>query len=300
MAVAAVVREWMRAANVRGWDERSGRGLLKGLTVKTSFTTGEVMAVLDVERAALGKGGDYAGLPQAEALIYAMDDAVNELAIPEGGPEYSLESVALTWTKENGETVTRILAGKRTIDDLLCGMTFEISPQSFYQVNPVQTEKLYGLVREYAGLKGGETVLDLYCGVGTIGLTLAAAGAGMVHGIEIVKEAVISANRNAVVNRIVNALYYTGKAEEVLPTLGIGHADVAILDPPRKGCEESLLQAVAKAEPDRIVYVSCDPATLGRDVAILEELGYRFVEATPVDMFCHTSHVEAVALLSRV
>ena len=126
-----------------------------------------------------------------------------------------------------------------------------------------------------------------------------AAGAGMVHGIEIVKEAVISANRNAVVNHIVNALYYTGKAEEVLPTLGIGHADVAILDPPRKGCEESLLRTVAEAAPDRIVYVSCDPATLGRDVAILEELGYRFVEATPVDMFCHTSHVESVCLLSK-
>ena len=162
---------------------------------------------------------------------------------------------------------------------------------------------------EYADLKGGETVLDLYCGVGTIGLNAISRGASKVIGIESVKGAVIDANRNAVINGIVNARYICGKAEEVLPAMMAGEyedeyfridrPEVVILDPPRAGCDERLLGAVCEAKAERIVYVSCDPSTLARDVKYLREHGYEFVEATPVDMFPHTQHVETCVALSR-
>ena len=173
--------------------------------------------------------------------------------------------------------------------------------------------KLYGKVLEYADLKGGETVLDLYCGVGTIGLFCAremqrreaekadegrAVQQGQVIGIESVKGAVIDANRNATINGIVNARYVCGKAEEELPKMMV-QADVAIQDPPRAGCDARLLEAVAKAEPEKIVYVSCDPATLARDIKWLTENGYEFKEATPCDMFPWTGHVETVVLMSK-
>ena len=185
-------------------------------------------------------------------------------------------------------------------------MKFEISPLSFYQVNPEQMKKLYGKVLEYADLKGDETVLDLYCGVGTIGLFCAddmrkKSGGGNVIGIETVKPAVIDANRNAVINGIVNARYICGRAEEELPKMvdsGI-HADVVILDPPRAGCKPELLEAVAKAMPEKVVYVSCDAATLARDINVLSGRGYEFIEATPVDMFPWTGHVETVVILRK-
>jgi 23S rRNA (uracil1939-C5)-methyltransferase len=171
---------------------------------------------------------------------------------------------------------------------------------SFYQVNPAQMVKLYDKAMEYAGLTGAETVLDLYCGVGTIGL-YCASKAKKVIGIESVKSAILDANRNAVINGIVNAEFICGRAEEELPKLleqGI-KADVVILDPPRAGCDPALLDAVAEAKPDRIVYVSCDPATLARDIKILGDKGYRFVEAQPVDMFPHTGHCEVCCLLLK-
>ena len=186
------------------------------------------------------------------------------------------------------------------------GLSFEISPLSFYQVNPVQMEKLYDKALEYAGLTGKETVLDLYCGVGSIGL-YCAGQAKEVLGIESVHNAVLDANRNAVINGIVNARFVCGKAEEELPRLlrsddaesaearAVKSADVVILDPPRAGCRQELLDAVAEAAPERIVYVSCDPATLARDVKLLGLLGYDFVEATPVDMFPWTGCVETVS-----
>lgn len=202
------------------------------------------------------------------------------------------------------------LAGKRTILEQVGGLSFEISPLSFYQVNPVQMEKLYDKALEYAGLTGKETVLDLYCGVGSIGL-YCAGQAKEVLGIESVYNAVLDANRNAVINGIVNARFVCGKAEEELPRLlrsddtesaearAVKSADVVILDPPRAGCRQELLDAVAEAAPERIVYVSCDPATLARDVKRLGLLGYDFVEATPVDMFPWTGCVETVVLLSH-
>ena len=190
-------------------------------------------------------------------------------------------------------------------------MKFEISAPAFYQVNTKQMIKLYAKVREYACLKGGETVFDLYCGIGTIGLSMASE-AGMIIGIESVKHAVIDANRNAVINGIVNARYYAGRAEQVMPRLldkedklFVDYIDetapkIAILDPPRAGCDEALLRAAASCDVDKIVYVSCDPGTLARDVKVLGELGYEFIEATPVDMFVATMHVECIALIQRV
>lgn len=295
--LAKALREYMRSDHISAYDEKTGKGLIRHLIVKTAFGTGEVMAILVIN----GKG-----LPNGEKLVYMMDDAVNELEPnPETGLEYSLESVVLNINKKKTSEIMGedciTLAGKSTILEKAGRLEFEISPLSFYQVNPVQMVKLYDKALEYAGLTGAETVLDLYCGVGTIGL-YCASQARKVIGIESVKSAVIDANRNAVINGIVNAEFICGKAEEELPKLleqGISAA-VVILDPPRSGCDPALLDAVAQAEPCRIVYVSCDPATLARDVKILGDKGYRFMEAQPVDMFPMTGHVEAAILLQKL
>ena len=271
---------------------------IKNLVVKTSFTSGEVMLVPTVEE----KDVDL------EEFIYLAEESIDRIPSFDDGFEYYLSSVALDISdnkpSKQHKNRAEIIAGRHVIEDEMLGLRFEISPYSFYQVNPVQAERLYEKAVEYAGIKGGETVLDLYCGVGTLGLFMAKAGAGKVIGIELVKEAVLNANRNAVINGIVNAIYYTGKAEEELPRLReegeIEKADVVILDPPRKGCDEALLKAVVETEADRIVYVSCDPATLSRDIKYLSENGYEYVKGTPVDMFPHTGHVETVALLSKL
>ena len=296
-ALAVALREFMKSDHIAAYDEKTGKGLIRHLIVKTAFGTGEVMAILVIN----GKG-----LPNGEKLVYMMDDAVSELE-PDlaTGLEYSLESVILNINKKKTseilgeECVT--LAGKPTILEQAGGLSFEISPLSFYQVNPAQMVKLYDKALEYAGLTGNETVLDLYCGVGTIGL-YCASKAKKVIGIESVKSAILDANRNAVINGIVNAEFICGKVEEELPKLleqGV-KADVVILDPPRAGCDPVLLDMVAEAKPERIVYVSCDPATLARDIKILGEKGYRFVEAQPVDMFPMTGHVEVIILLHKI
>ena len=294
--LAQALREYMKTDHISAYDENTGKGLIRHLIVKTAFGTGEVMAILVIN----GKG-----LPNGEKLVYMMDDAINELGPnPDTGVQFSLESVILNVNKKKtsevmgDECVT--LAGKPTILEQAGRLSFEISPKSFYQVNPVQMVKLYDKALEYAGLTGEETVLDLYCGVGTIGL-YCASKAKKVIGIESLKSAVLDANRNAVINGIVNAEFICGRAEEELPKLleeGV-KADVVILDPPRSGCDPVLLEAVAEANPARIVYVSCDPATLARDIKILAEKGYEFKEAQPVDMFAMTGHVEAVVLLHR-
>ena len=280
------------------FDECEDAKKIKNLVVKTSFTSGEVMVVLAVEE----KDVDL------EGFIYTVDDRINAIPGFDDGFEYYLSSVALDVSdnkpSKQHKNRAEIIAGRHVIEDGMLGLRFEISPYSFYQVNPIQAERLYEKAVEYAGIKGGETVLDLYCGVGTIGLFMAKAGAGKVVGIELVKEAVLNANRNAVINGIVNAIYYTGKAEEELPRLReegeIEKVDVVILDPPRKGCDEALLKAVMETEADRIVYISCDPATLSRDIKYLSENGYEYVKGTPVDMFPHTGHVECIALIQRV
>ncbi|MDO4383691.1 MAG: 23S rRNA (uracil(1939)-C(5))-methyltransferase RlmD, partial [Eubacteriales bacterium] len=210
------------------------------------------------------------------------------------------------------------LAGKRTITDQTTisdkDYTFEISGSAFYQVNTNQMTRLYEKAAEYANLTGEEVVFDLYCGIGTIGLTMADKAA-MIVGIEEVPGAVLDANRNAVINGIVNARYYTGRAEEILPKLlnpeDKLYADyltrmdlkdlprVVILDPPRGGCAPSLLETVTEIDPDRIVYISCDAGTLARDIKVLQTLGYEFQEATPVEMFAWTMHSEVVCSLRK-
>ena len=280
------------------FDDCEDAKKIKNLVVKTSFSSGEVMVVPTVEEKDL----------DLESLIYAVDESINAIPSFDDGFEYYLSSVALDIADNNlskrHKNRAEIIAGRPVIEDGLLGLAFEISPYSFYQVNPVQAEHLYEKAVEYAGIKGGETILDLYCGVGTIGLFMAKAGAGKVVGIELVKEAVLNANRNAVINGIVNAIYYTGTAEEELPRLReegeIEKADVVILDPPRKGCDEALLKAVVETEADRIVYISCDPATMSRDIKYLVENGYKYRKGMPVDMFPHTGHVETVALLSKL
>ena len=306
MAVAEALRRFMKEDNITAYDPKWEKGLMRHLVVKTARGTGEVMVVLVIN----GKG-----IPNAEKLIGYLDDAIYNLPLREDESAYNLESVVINVNKKNTSEILGTecitLAGKSTILDHACGLDFEISPLAFYQVNPIQMEVLYDQAMEYADLKGDETVLDLYCGIGTIGLVAASRGAGRVIGIESVKGAVLDANRNAVINGIVNARYVCGKAEEELPkllsgedlkdsSLKVDRADVVFLDPPRAGCDTRLLDAVASAEPQRIVYVSCDPATLSRDVKYLGEHGYGFVEATPVDLFPNSHHTEVVALLSRI
>ncbi|MBE6040833.1 MAG: 23S rRNA (uracil(1939)-C(5))-methyltransferase RlmD [Clostridiales bacterium] len=301
--------------------------LISQMTVRTAFGTGEVMVVLESEKREI---------PRIDELIEILDDAVYSLSVGDENEEpaepfYTLESVALI---HKGKC--HILAGKPTITEEITGddgrsVRFEISPQSFFQVNPEQMVRLYDKAAEYAELRGGETVLDLYCGAGTIGIWLLdelrsrdeeAFEQTKVIGIESVKPAVIDANRNSVINGMVNTRYFCGKAEEELPgmmglaklykwnevnerverepEIRIEHADVAVLDPPRAGCDEALLAAVVQAAPDRIVYVSCDPGTLARDIRYLTANGYEFIEATPVDQFPWTSHTETCCLLERL
>lgn len=305
MAAANAVREILRDKLLTVYDARHGKGFLRGFTIKVCEGTGEMMLIFT---------GTAKQLPNAEKVIYTISDAID--AVSTEAEPYFLQSVVVEVNKAKDvrepATAYEVVAGTNTVTDITDdGMKFEISAPAFYQVNTKQMSKLYAKVREYACLKGGETVFDLYCGIGTIGLSMAAE-AGMIIGIESVKNAVIDANRNAVINGIVNARYYTGRAEHVMPRLldkedklFVDYIDenapkIAILDPPRAGCDEALLRAVASCEVDKIVYVSCDPGTLARDIKLLGEFGYEFVEVTPVDMFVATMHVESVVLMSKV
>ena len=275
--VAKVFREYIK----------TNHSSISQAIVKTAFHTGEVMVVIIA---------DKPSQPQQDLLIQQLDEAIEAIGPTKDGLMYSLENVSF---KEKGKDRITLLAGKPTILEEMMGLEFEVSANSFYQINPLQTEKLYEKALEYADLKGTENVLDLYCGVGTIGL-LAAKSAKRVLGIESVKEAIINANRNATINGLVNITFIWGKAEEELPKGLEWEPDVVFLDPPRLGCAPELLEAVVKVSPKRIVYLSCDPATLSRDIKYLTQEGYEFIEATPVDMFPWANHVECVTLMSRV
>ena len=298
MAAAAAVRDFIEEDGLTCWDPKWSQGLFRHLVVRTAEGTGEAMVILVVN----GKG-----IPGVQKLVTMLDDAIDETG-------YSLESVYININSENTSEVygkkMQLLAGKPVIEEVMGERKFEVSPRSFYQVDPVMAEALYDQVKAFADLSGEENVLDLYCGVGTIGLWLADE-AKYVAGIEIVPEAVVDANRNAVINGIVNARFLTGKAEEVMPAILKGEftgdevaasvvkdADIVILDPPRKGCQPELLDAVREVAPEKIIYVSCDPATLARDIAYLSD-AYTVEQALPFDMFPRTNHVETVCCLSR-
>ena len=299
-AVIKAIKNFMDEDNISAWDEKWAQGLMRHMIVRVSESSKEVMVIFIIN----GKG-----IPNGEKLISIMDEAV----YVEG---YFLESVCVSTKKDkvkNGEIYGKkveVYAGKPVIHDEMMGMKFEVSPRSFYQVNPKMTEKLYSKVKELVGATENDVILDLYCGVGSIGICCATS-AKYILGIERVHDAIVDANRNAVINNLVNIRFLEGKAEEVLPMLAAGYgasdlvklvqnANTVILDPPRAGCEKSLIDSVLKVSPEKIVYVSCDPATLARDLKIFAENGYELVEVSPFDMFPWSVHVETVALLSKL
>ena len=296
------ILDFMRTYKITPYNEAGGEGIVRHILIRKGFSTGEIMVcvVLNGEK-----------LPHEDKLIEKLSTLKGMTSI----------SVNINQEKTNVimGSACRTLWGADTITDVIhmrdiacinsgeeyCaandGITFAISPLSFYQVNPIQTEKLYSLALDYAGLTGTETVWDLYCGIGTISLFMARR-AKQVYGIEIVEQAIIDARENAKRNGIDNARFYVGKAEEVLPALyeqeGI-YADVICVDPPRKGCDPACLETIVKMAPRRIVYVSCDSATLARDLKYLCANGYALRRVRAVDLFGQTVHVEVACCLQR-
>ncbi|MFS0840422.1 23S rRNA (uracil(1939)-C(5))-methyltransferase RlmD [Paenibacillus sp. 1P03SA] len=280
--VIAKVKEIGRGLGIRAYREETHEGLLRHVVVKVGFRTGEIMVVLVTN----GKE-----IPHAEEWIEQI-----RAAIP--GVASICQNVNTGRTNVIFGATTRVLWGREVIYDYIGDVKFAISARSFFQVNPVQTEALYSKALEYAGLTGGETVVDAYCGIGTISLFLA-KHAKKVYGVEIVPEAIEDAKRNAELNGIRNAEFAVGGAEDVLPEwqrAGV-RPDVIVVDPPRKGCDERLLDTILQLRPERVVYVSCNASTLARDLRVLEDGAFRTVCVQPVDMFPHTVHVESVALL---
>ena len=273
------------AHGIRAYDEVTGKGLLRHIYLRQSKDSGQVMLCLVLN----GKG-----MPCEREFAALVKERFAQIS-----------GVVLNFNEKNTNVVLgkeyRTVWGKNYIEDELCGLTFRISPGSFYQVNREGAQLLYGLARERAGLTGKETLLDLYCGTGTIGLSMA-KDAGELVGIEIVPEAVECARENAARNGIENAAFVcddAGDAQVILRACGGKRPDVAIIDPPRKGSTEALVRCFAALEIPRVVYVSCDPDTLARDCKWFKENGYEIGEVTPVDMFPRTGHVESVVCLTR-
>ncbi|GAA0794466.1 23S rRNA (uracil(1939)-C(5))-methyltransferase RlmD [Faecalicatena orotica] len=290
--ILEIILAFMREYRISSYDEKSGKGIMRHALIRFGFTTKEVMVCLVI---------NAKKLPHGEELI-------EELVKIDGMTSISISSNMKNTNVIMGDSY-EVLWGQGYITDYIGNIKYQISPLSFYQVNPVQTEKLYGLALEYAGLKGYETVWDLYCGIGTISLFLA-QGAKRVYGVEIVPQAIDDARNNARINGIENAEFYVGKAEDVLPEYynryGQEHpgekacADVIVVDPPRKGCEESLLKTMVEMEPEKIVYVSCDSATLARDLKYLCAAGYEIRKVRGVDQFPMSVHTETACLLSKL
>ncbi|MBQ7954827.1 MAG: 23S rRNA (uracil(1939)-C(5))-methyltransferase RlmD [Lachnospiraceae bacterium] len=330
--ILEAVLEYMKENEISAYDEEKGTGLVRHILIRSGFASGEIMVCLIIN------AKNFKALPAQEKLLAKLRTF----------PGMASVSVNLNTRRDNVIMGTEVhtIWGKPTISDTLCiygtgagaerkvslgegsvdwsqipkerGLTFKISPLSFYQVNPVQTEKLYSLAVEYAGLTGKETVWDLYCGIGTISLFMATA-AKQVYGVEIIPQAIEDAKENAAVNGLDNTDFFVGKVEEVLPkfyekgsvngtqvhktkaapSADMLHPDVIVVDPPRKGCEEACLSTMLKMAPERIVYVSCDSATLARDLKFLCEGGYELKRVRAVDQFPHTVHVESCVLLCR-
>lgn len=277
-----IIKEFMRETGAEPYDEISHKGMVRHALIRKGFKTGEIMVCLVIN----GRK-----LPKVEKLVEA-------LCRMDG-----MTSISYSVNMEN----TNVIMGKEVVNlygpgyitDYIGDVKYQISPLSFYQVNPVQTEKLYGTALEFARLSGNETVWDLYCGIGTISLFLAQK-AKIVYGVEIVPEAIEDARRNAEINGIKNVEFFVGKAEEVLPEqfekTGI-HADVIVVDPPRKGCDKVCLDTILKMRPEKVVYVSCDSATLARDLRYLVDGGYEVEMGRGCDMFAGTVHVESVIMM---
>ena len=282
--IIKIIKTYIRAYNVSIYDEKTHKGLLRHLVTKVGFTTGEVMIVL----VANGKKLPY--LKELASVLKENIPGFKTLVV-----NVNTQKTNVILGKEN-----IVAYGDGMIRDYIGELVFEISPLSFFQVNPLQTEVLYNKALEYANLGENDTVFDIYCGIGTISLFLAQK-AKKVYGIEIVEDAIKDAKRNAKINNMDNVEFYVGKAEEVVPKMYKEgkRANVVDVDPPRKGCDEKVLDTIVSMEPDRVVYVSCNPSTLARDLAYLNERGYKCHEIQPVDMFPHSVHVENVAWLSK-
>ena len=302
--ILEVILSYMRQNHVTAYEEASGKGLVRHVLIRKGFTSGELMVCLVINLKGKREKSGY--LPAQEKLIKSLTKISGMTSI---SVSINTENTNVIMGKEvhtiwGSDRIRDTIHVRDTLHDFSLtekGITFSISPLSFYQVNPIQTEKLYSLALEYAGLTGRETVWDLYCGIGTISLFLA-GGAKQVYGVEIVPQAIEDARENAANNGIKNAEFFVGKAEEVLPEKyekeGI-FADVIVVDPPRKGCDADCLETMRKMQPERIVYVSCDSATLARDLRVLCDGGYEVRRVRGVDQFGMTVHVETVVLLSQ-
>ena len=338
--IMETVLQYMADYGVTAYEEETGKGQIRHILIRSGWYTGETMVCLVVNGTRLPHEKELAKRLLSCSLMAGEDARPSEEA---ENVRPHIAAICLNTNTARSNVIlgreTRTLCGKSTITDAMQVMDvetdegktefrptgrrvqFQISPVSFYQVNPIQAERLYSLVRNYAGLTGNEIVWDLYCGVGTIGCFLA-ADAGEVYGVEVIPEAVRDAGRNASCNGLANASFHVGKAEEVVPAYvqrqksertqkgsaakadgamsGESFVDVVVVDPPRKGCDEKCLQTILEVQPKRIVYVSCDPATMARDCKVLAAGGYELRRVQPVDQFPHTVHVETVCLMSRV
>lgn len=284
--ILEIILRHLRKNHIRPYDEKTHTGLVRHILTRVGFVTGEIMVCLILN-------GKKEQLKNSAALVGQLS------AIP------GMTSIVVNTNKEKTNRilgpVCETLWGRDYIEDYIGNVRYQIGPLSFFQVNPAQTKVLYSKALEYADLKGEETVWDLYCGIGTISLFLAQK-ARQVYGVEIVREAIDDARRNAALNQMDNVTFYVGKAEEVVPAeyerTGV-RPDVIVVDPPRKGCEASLLHTMTAMAPERIVYVSCDPGTLARDCRILCDEGYEITRVAVVDQFGHSCHIESVVALEK-
>ena len=285
--VVGITRTWIKKNNIKPYNidgKYDETGILRHIMIRRGFTTNEGMVVLVTNGSKLPNKDEFISLiteniPGIKSIVQNINSKPTNVILGQ-------------------ECIT--LWGESTISDYIGEFKFNISPLSFFQVNPVQTEVLYNKALEYAGLTGDETVFDAYCGTGTITLFLSQK-AKKVYGVEIIPQAIENANINAKENNVNNVEFFVGESEVVIPDLinkGI-KADVVVVDPPRKGCDVKLLNAITNIDAKKIVYVSCDPSTLARDLAILEGNGYKTVRVQPVDMFPHTAHIETCVLLQR-
>ena len=285
--VVKITRAWINKNNIKPYNidgQYDESGILRHIMIRRGFNTNEVMVVI------VTNGHK---LPNKEEFINEIVDTIPGIKSIVQNINSKPTNVIL-----GQECIT--LWGEPTISDYIGNFRFNISPLSFFQVNPIQTEVLYGKALEYSQLTGGETVFDAYCGTGTITLFLSQK-AKKVYGVEIIPQAIENARINAVENKVDNVEFFVGESEVIIPDLinkGV-KADVVVVDPPRKGCDVKLLNAITNINAERIVYVSCDPSTLARDLAILEEKGYKTTEIQPVDMFPHTAHIECCSLIVK-
>lgn len=282
--IIVTVRNLLKSFKIQPYDERSGSGVLRHVLVKRGFTTNQIMVVLVTSGPIFpAKNNFVKALRKAHPDITTVVHNINPY-----------QTSLVLGEREN------VLYGTGKIEDELCGLTFRISPRSFYQINPVQTEVLYNTAMDYADMSGSEKVIDAYCGIGTIGL-VASKHAGEVIGVELNRDAVHDAIANAKRNGIKNVRFFCDDAGEFM--LGMAQdkerADVVFMDPPRAGSDERFLSSLVTLAPEKVVYISCNPETQQRDLRFLIKHGYKAVKIQPVDMFPHTNHVETVCLLSR-